>query len=895
MNFSRIFVRCSTLRAGGASLFLLIFAQLAGCVGSSSENGVDVRLGENPVVYVTRVMPRDPDDGEVLPLDLSNPVAFYPGASLRVRDVASPRALERNITAGLFTGRIDVKDVSPSYDGRRILFALRAPEIEDADEEDQPTWNIWEYDFDTRSTRRVIPLDLIAEEGQDIMPRYLPDGRILFASTRQPQSLARLLDEGKPQFTPLEENRRNDAVTLHVMNADGSGIRQISFNMSHDLWPLVLQNGHLAWLRWDNKENIDEFNFYGARPDGVGSGILYGADSHAGDGDDSDEEVDDPAPVWSQPRLLDDGSVLVMRRALQSPAWSGVPLRLRIQQFINRGQPVGAVGGAATQSVLSLPLLAGEGVSPGGRVAAIAPLNDGTGRYLLAWSPCRAQFPGASQLLPCTADVLASSQAREATPAYGLWIFDASSGTQLPVVPPQPGIMITDVAVLVRRTLPVAVPDAEPGVGLDAVLSEQGAGVLDIRSVYDVAGAFEPMVTPPAGVATLEDFRDPSLVRADERRARFLRIIKGVLIPDDDVVDLDGADFGRPQLGMRELVGYVPVAPDGSVRARVPANVPLSIELVDRDGRRIVGRHTSWLSVRPGETMVCGGCHEPGSPLPHGRADAEGPNINTGAPATGVEFPNTNPALYADAGETMAQVLARLMPELEVPALDLVFDDVWSDPMSPLVDPSWSVRYSELTTPSPALPDCNAGWTPLCRAVIHYVEHIQPLWVMSRTVNDGGAMVDGTCVSCHSRRDAGNMLVVPVAQLELTAEPDGAEPDNLVSYRELLFEDNEVALVDGALVDVLVPALDDNGNPVYQTDENGELVLDGLGNPIPVLETRTLQPPMVAGRARASRFFDVFAAGGAHDGWLSDAELKLLSEWLDMGGQYYNDPFAVPQ
>ena len=27
---------------------------------------------------------------------------------------------------------------------------------------------------------------------------------------------------------------------------------------------------------------------------------------------------------------------------------------------------------------------------------------------------------------------------------------------------------------------------------------------------------------------------------------------------------------------------------------------------------------------------------------------------------------------------------------------------------------------------------------------------------------------------------------------------------------------------------------------------------------------------------------------------LTPAELRLISEWVDIGGQYYNDPFAVP-
>ena len=31
-----------------------------------------------------------------------------------------------------------------------------------------------------------------------------------------------------------------------------------------------------------------------------------------------------------------------------------------------------------------------------------------------------------------------------------------------------------------------------------------------------------------------------------------------------------------------------------------------------------------------------------------------------------------------------------------------------------------------------------------------------------------------------------------------------------------------------------------------------------------------------------------------HTGFLTTGELRLISEWLDIGGQYYNDPFVAP-
>lgn len=81
----------------------------------------------------------------------------------------------------------------------------------------------------------------------------------------------------------------------------------------------------------------------------------------------------------------------------------------------------------------------------------------------------------------------------------------------------------------------------------------------------------------------------------------------------------------------------------------------------------------------------------------------------------------------------------------------------------------------------------------------------------------------------------------------------------------------------GALQDVLVPGPPDpvTGQPTLV--------------PVPVA------PSMSGAGARASaRFFGRFGAGGAHEGFLDPAELRLIAEWLDIGGQYYNDPFEAP-
>jgi hypothetical protein len=222
-------------------------------------------------------------------------------------------------------------------------------------------------------------------------------------------------------------------------------------------------------------------------------------------------------------------------------------------------------------------------------------------------------------------------------------------------------------------------------------------------------------------------------------------------------------------------------------------------------------------------------------------------------------------------------------------SVDIIYDDIWTDSVAAgrAADASFSFLYADLTTPTPVSAQCQTTWSAVCRTVINYEQHIHPLWGKDRGAD--------TCTGCHGTLDAMNNLQVPAAQLDLTDGPSTDEPDQFNSYRELLFNDNEQEIVMGALQDRLVQATDGNGNPLFEVDQNGNLVLDGMGNPIPVLVTVNVNPSMsVAGARASSAFFNEFAIGGTHEGMLDPAELKLIAEWLDIGGQYFNNPFDAP-
>jgi len=892
----------------------LILSVLSGCGGGIGTQDPDPVIQDFPVAYVKRTLPEN-DDGELLEDDVRDPLEFRPGARLYIRNQASPSSPERHITANVFPaaefaneeGQVlfDIRDLAPSFDGTRLLFAMRAPEIENADENDQPTWNIWEYDLESRSLRRIIESDNTAEEGDDVAPQYLADGRIVFTSTRQRQSKAILLDEGKPQYEVLNEANNEPALNLHVMAADGTDIEQTTFNQSSDLDPIVLQNGKVLFTRWNRSPGNDGMDLYQLNPDGTELEILYGHHSH-------DVGSDDTAVHFVRPVELEDGRIMVSLRPYQTIGFGGDIVAVDIDGFTDHEQPVyynlGATG-EGQKSLTSSDILTGEGINLSGRYAFASPMLDGTGRLLVGWSQCRLVDAVIDTddpvIYPCTQDRIDSGNYDAAPPLYGLWVLNPQSGTQLPIVQPQEGVMYTDAVIFQNLGLPNYIPDGIAGFDVDEELASEGYGVIHIRSVYD----FDGVDTTPAGLAVMSN---PTQTKSTMRTAQFLRVEKPVSKADDDVVEVDGFAFGRAgALRMREILGYVPIEPDGSVKFKVPANVAFSISVLDGDGKRLseseFPRHSTWLQVKPGEVMECIGCHTADSEMPHGRYDAQAPSINSGAPTNGI-FPGTDDRWVAKMGETMAETYARLNDPLGLRvrtlSSDIEFVDDWAEADDK--EASYSLAYSNLPENlisndpdeddiTPMSQNCKETWTGICRIVINYETKINPLWSLTRT---NLAMEDRTCTSCHTD-EGGGAAKVPDGQLDLTAGVSDMEPEQLKSYRELLFTDALQTLDDsGSLVDELVPVLDDEWMPVFETDANGNEILDSDGNPIPLMESVDLAPALVAGSAASStNFFDRFKDTGDsnHFGILSTAELKLIAEWADIGAQYYNNPFDIPQ
>ena len=909
-----------SLRIHGLTCMSLVFL-LSACGGGSQDtirigsgqtgNTGTISAGDFPIFYVKRITPDITQAVSNNLDDVRRLRVFNTNADLYMRDRASPSAAEHNITAHIHPANElwDVKDVDVSADASKVIFAMRGPLTDNQDDKDPPTWNIWEYTIATDTLRRVISSNVIAEEGQDVSPHYLPDGHILFSSTRQYQSKAVLLDENKGQFEAQDENRNESAFVLHVMNADGTNIQQITFNQSHDLDPTVLSDGRIVFSRWDHAPGRNGVHLYTTNPDGTNTQLLYGSASHTTFTDTSSTGATTfPAVQFTRPREMPDGQILSLIRPFNGTEYGGDLYIIDTQKYVENNQPTltsaGLIGPAQSKSTPNNVRLI-NAPSPGGRFVSAVPLWDGTNRLLVSWSQCRLIDPVSKAPVLCTDSTLSNPAYLAAAPTYSVWMLNPGDGTQQPVVTPTSGVMVSDLAVAQPRTAPSFRPySLANNTSVDQTLKGEGVGILDIRSVYD----FDGVANATGAGCTIETNSDPANPTCyDNRPARFLRIEKAVSLPDRDVRNIDNNAFGATGF-MREILGYIPVEPDGSVRFKVPANVAFQISVVDTNGRHVNSfpSHNAWLTLRPGETVQCNGCHTRSTNIPagqsgisHGRSGLFA-SVYGGASSTGIAFNNANRGFISgNAGDTMAQARARWSCNFEqcasmTPGVNLAFADVWpagtSDSrVNPTTSRSgdFSIRYAGtggLTTKVPTSSACLTVWSNICRITINYLEHIQPIWERPLGFDaNGDNVIDAkdNCLACHSRTDAANATRVPAGQLDLTSDASNNNGLRVMSYQELLFGYNAQELVGNVLQDHCLQ---------FVTD------------PVTMVQTCTLfetvSPSLIARNAAASRFFNKFTSSGSHatagTPWLTAGELKLISEWVDIGAQYYNDPFKAP-
>jgi len=863
----------------------LLLGALAGC-GSGSSGGDSATVtvaGDVPIAYAQRA--------NTASMNPTTGGSFAPGGDLMIREKSSASALEHNMTAQFTQGRGDVRSPNVSYDGKRIVFSMKCPADNTSKVGGVPActggWNIWEYVMTDTTPAGLVSgtfRRLTATGEDDVEPAYLPVGRgFVFTSNRQAtSSVNQALGHS---YKARDEYERETVFNLHTMDADGGNVTQISFNQSHDRNPTVRQNGDIMFSRWDHVGGRNHFKIFRAKPDGTDMFVLYGAHSEG----NSFLHPKDMDPKGKYAGFLT-SDLMPLSRTHEG----GGLVFIDAANFSEQNSPVApGITGTGQHQATAQALNLGGGLSKYGRISSPDPLWDGTDRVLVSFTPCEVSRKGVvvscQTLTQAEIDRLGMERLNEVAaldelqanvpPSYAIYMFDPAAQTFLVVAAPPPGFMNMHPVAIQAKTE----PNATQPTNVDPALAAQGLGLLEVRSVYDTdelgrmssgvlsatdapAGCASQIATiaptDPADtrsqVADLVKMKDPANAAYGCAPARFIRAVRAVA-PGAGMTGMRQA-IGETEFEMQQILGYAPIEPDGSFKLTVPADTPIGLIVVNEHGEGLQ-THTNWIQVRPGERRTCDGCHSPR----RGGAINSGTVVNA-APA-GIK---TALAVAHETGETMAGTRTRLDPTALKLGRDMVFQDFWADTTKAGVTARSSVTIKYTGNPNPA-DDLPAAIPAPVNGIVNYPTHIAPLWTLNRGAN--------TCTGCHNDPD----------KLDLSASITGT--GRVASYQEIMLGD---------------PALDPvTGLPITMIEDGELMIVRG-----PALVDTMASEGEALGLARKSRIYEILsgrtlmssadaktahpnppATAPDHSKMLNKAELRVLAEFIDLGGKYFNDPF----
>ena len=464
-----------------------------------------------------------------------------------------------------------VADCEVSWDGKRIIFSRRRNNEDrnytevpheparlrrrgefELDGEDDPWWHVWEINADGSGLRQVSRGPF-----HDVQPAYLPDGRIVFASTR---------------LGLRDEYHGYASIGLAVMNADGSDSHIIGFNLGGDREPAVLADGRIAFSRLDvfYSRLKSELTVQSVFPDGTKNDVLYGPERRG-----FWMDVHRKNAAWT----------------LRSAYGKSRDNRNRVLR-ISQPQPLGVGGRLIAASSGGLVVLgpgrAQEKLVPHDRKWAMtSPFPVGQGKVVAAASVKQFKVDGRI--------VTAGSEEFESL-EKGPELFRSAINIDL-------GLYTVDVKTG-KTTLLYNDPE----------MAEFEARPLVARPLPHTA-AEAPYTRLASYTAKLFCF-SATISREDRvsQRGRLLRVVEGqpfvsrhqaqknAFISSSNRWKNHGGTHAR-------VLGTIPLAADGSFFVEVPADRLIHLQVLDSD-RRVLGNQLFWMYARSGETRACIGCHE---------------------------------------------------------------------------------------------------------------------------------------------------------------------------------------------------------------------------------------------------------------------------------------------
>jgi hypothetical protein len=449
-----------------------------------------------------------------------------------------------------------------SYDARKVLFAWcrhyphLADEPDKLDKSNVPEdafFHLFEMNLDGSNLRQ-----LTRGKYDDFDGRYLPDGRIVFLSTRRGQSLqagrasaARTLQQPALPDSYVRcgggPERPVAVYTLHTMNADGSGLVAISPFEMFEWTPEIGHDGSILYSRWDyiDRDNMPYMSLWAMNPDGSNARIVYGNYT--------------PAPHCTfEPRPVPGSHKIVFTASAHHAQTKGSLVLLDPRSGTEGDAPL-------TRLTPEVPFPEIEGW-PETYYAHPWPLTERF--YLVAWGSEGARVPG-----PAGWDRWHA--VRRPDDAMALYWYDAATRTR--------ELLWADAATACGDPIPV-----RPRQRLPIVASQLPEGTAE-DGRFLLTDVYRGLPEVPRGS---------------------IRALRVVAIPPKTHPTMNFPTLGITQDDPGKCVlGTVPVEPDGSAHFRVPAGVIVFFQALDERGVAVQTMR-SVTHVQPGQTLGCIGCHE---------------------------------------------------------------------------------------------------------------------------------------------------------------------------------------------------------------------------------------------------------------------------------------------
>ncbi len=149
-------------------------------------------------------------------------------------------------------------DVDLHFDADKLLFSSTDP---------RGRWQVFEVGIDGRGLRQVT--QGLYDDVDNYDACYLPDGRIIFSSTRTFSSVPCV-------------NGKSRVANLFTMNSEGKSVRQLCFDQEHNWCPTVTGDGRILYTRWEYTDTPHTHSrlLFQMKPDGTQQTAFYGSSSY---------------------------------------------------------------------------------------------------------------------------------------------------------------------------------------------------------------------------------------------------------------------------------------------------------------------------------------------------------------------------------------------------------------------------------------------------------------------------------------------------------------------------------------------------------------------------------------------------------------------------------------